>query len=106
MTSLFYGLYRMLHEENAIPDSPDISNELCELIYKFTTFTGCYPKEKTKDDTFNPKRIRADISHIKKKVSIFGESHNSKISTNNVIFGTLYDAKYLPSKLGLRNTYK
>ena len=75
---VIYGLYRMLHEENAIPDNPDISNELCELIYKFTTFTGCYPKEKTKDDTFNPKRIRADISHIKKKVSIFGESHIPK----------------------------
>ena len=50
------------------------------LIYKFTTFTGCYPKEKTKDDIFNPKRIRADISHIKKKVSIFGESYIPKFS--------------------------
>lgn len=77
---VIYGFYRMLHEENVIPEKPDIPNELCELIYKFTTFTGCYPKEKTKDDIFNPKRIRADISHIKKKVSIFGESYIPKFS--------------------------
>ena len=46
---VIYGLYRMLHERKMqSQNSPDISNELCELIYKFTTFTGCYPKEKTK----------------------------------------------------------
>lgn len=28
-----YGIYRMLHEENAMSENPDTPNELCRLIY-------------------------------------------------------------------------
>ena len=76
--TVIYGIYRMFHEENIISDIPDIPNDLCELIYRFTQITGCYPEIKTKDDDFNPKRIRADIHHIKKKVEKFGANHIPK----------------------------
>ena len=54
-----YGIYRMLHEENAMSENPDTPNELCRLIYNYTRFVGCYPSYKGYDGSFNPKNIRA-----------------------------------------------
>ena len=50
-----YGIYRMLHEENAMSENPDTPNELCRLIYDYTCFVGCYPSYKGYDGSFNPK---------------------------------------------------
>ena len=67
-----YGIYRMLHEENAMSENPDTPNELCRLIYNYTRFVGCYPSYKGYDGSFNPKNIRADIGYIKKNVQKYG----------------------------------
>ncbi len=51
-----YGIYRMLHAENAMSENPDTPNELCRLIYDYTRFVGCYPSYKGYDGSFNPKK--------------------------------------------------
>lgn len=83
-----YGIYRMLHEENAIPENPDTPNELCKLIYDYTRFVGCYPSYKGYDGSFNPKNIRADISYIKKNVQKYGEEKIPKFPS--VKFGNVH----------------
>lgn len=83
-----YGIYRMLHEENAIPENPDTPNELCKLIYDYTCFVGCYPSYKGYDGSFNPKNIRADISYIKKNVQKYGEEKIPKFPS--VKFGNVH----------------
>lgn len=45
-SAVAYGIYRMLHEENAIPSQPNMPNELCQLIHDYTRVTGCYPNNK------------------------------------------------------------
>lgn len=95
-----YGIYRMLHEENAIPENPDTPNELCKLIYDYTSFVGCYPSYKGYDGSFNPKNIRADVSYIKKNVQKYGDEKiprlppvkfgNIHIVTDNIVYKDLF----------------
>lgn len=66
-SAVAYGLYRMLHEENAIPENPDMPNELCKFIHDFTCFTGCYPQDKGWSGTYNPKIIRVDLASYLKR---------------------------------------
>ena len=62
-----YGIYRMLHEENAIPSQPDTPNELCQLIHDYTRVTGCYPNNKGESGKYDPKVIRADLAAYLKR---------------------------------------
>ena len=83
-----YGIYRMLHEENAMSENPDTPNELCRLIYDYTRFVGCYPSYKGYDGSFNPKNIRADIGYIKKNVQKYGGEKIPKFPS--VEFGRIH----------------
>ena len=83
-----YGIYRMLHEENAMTENPDTPNELCRLIYNYTRFVGCYPSYKGYDGSFNPKNIRADIGYIKKNVQKYGGEKIPKFPS--VEFGKIH----------------
>ena len=83
-----YGIYRMLHEENAMSENPDTPNELCRLIYNYTRFVGCYPSYKGYDGSFNPKNIRADIGYIKKNVQKYGGEKIPKFPS--VAFGKIH----------------
>lgn len=95
-----YGIYRMLHEENAMLENPDTPNELCRLIYDYTRFVGCYPSYKGYDGSFNPKNIRADIGYIKKNVQKYGGEKIPKfpsvefgrihIVTDNIVYKDLF----------------
>ena len=95
-----YGIYRMLHEENAMSENPDTPNELCRLIYDYTRFVGCYPSYKGYDGSFNPKNIRADIGYIKKNVQKYGGEKIPKfpsvefgrihIVTDNIVYKDLF----------------
>ncbi len=69
--AVVHGIYRMLHEENAIPDEFDAPNELCEFIYRFTRFTDCYPHTSSygHPEIFEPDLIRAAIGYLKGRAS-------------------------------------
>lgn len=43
-SAVAYGIYRMLHEENIIPNQPDMPNELCQFIYNYTADLSAYQK--------------------------------------------------------------
>lgn len=69
-SAVAYGIYRMLHEENAIPSQPDTPNELCQLIHDYTRFTGCYPDSKGWSGEYDPKVIRADLAAYLKRAAM------------------------------------
>ena len=69
-SAVAYGIYRMLHEENAIPSQPDMPNELCQLIHDYTRFTGCYPDSKGWSGEYDPKVIRADLAAYLKRAAM------------------------------------
>lgn len=66
-SAVAYGIYRMLHEENAIPSQPDMPNELCRFIYDCTRCIGCYPDNKGWSGDYDPKVIRADLAAYLKR---------------------------------------
>ncbi|OUQ53108.1 hypothetical protein B5E60_08785 [Alistipes sp. An116] len=68
-SAVAYGIYRMLHEENIIPNQPDMPNELCQFIYNYTCTTECYPDNKGWSGDFNPKILRADLSAYQKRAA-------------------------------------
>lgn len=69
-SAVAYGIYRMLHEENAIPSQPDTPNELCQLIHDYTRVTGCYPNNKGESGEYDPKVIRADLAAYLKRAAM------------------------------------
>lgn len=69
-SAVAYGIYRMLHEENAIPSQPDMPNELCAFIHDFARQMGCYSDNKGWDGAYNPDRIRADLAAYLKPSAI------------------------------------
>ena len=77
-TIIEYGIYRMLHEENAIPEKPDTPNELCALIHDFARLTDCYPSNKGWDGTYNPDLIRVGLQYTGKAVRKIGEKRIPK----------------------------
>lgn len=85
-TIVEYGIYRMLHEENAIPAKPDTPNELCALIHDFTRLTGCYPTNKGWDGNYSPDLIRVGLQYTGKAVRKIGEKRIPKFPP--VSFGT------------------
>ncbi|MEZ3441125.1 hypothetical protein [uncultured Alistipes sp.] len=87
-TIIEYGIYRMLHEENAIPEKPDIPNELCALIHDFTRLTGCYPTNKGWDGNYSPDLIRVGLQYTGKVVRKIGEKRIPKFPP--VSFGTVH----------------
>lgn len=87
-TIIEYGIYRMLHEENAIPEKPDTPNELCALIHDFTRLTGCYPTNKGWDGNYSPDLIRVGLQYTGKAVRKIGEKRIPKFPP--VGFGTVH----------------
>lgn len=87
-TIVEYGIYRMLHEENAIPAKPDTPNELCALIHDFTRLTGCYPTNKGWDGNYSPDLIRVGLQYTGKAVRKIGEKRIPKFPP--VSFGTVH----------------
>lgn len=87
-TIVEYGIYRMLHEENAIPEKPDTPNELCALIHDFTRLTGCYPSNKGWDGHYSPDLIRVGLQYTGKAVRKIGEKRIPKFPP--VSFGTVH----------------
>lgn len=69
-SAVAYGIYRMLHEENAIPSQPNMPNELCQLIHDYTRVTGCYPNNKGESGKYDPKVIRADLAAYLKRAAM------------------------------------
>ena len=87
-TIIEYGIYRMLHEENAIPEKPDTPNELCALIHDFTRLTGCYPTNKGWDGNYSSDLIRVGLQYTGKAVRKIGEKRIPKFPP--VGFGTVH----------------
>ena len=87
-TIVEYGIYRMLHEENAIPEKPDTPNELCALIHDFTRLTGCYPTNKGWDGNYSPDLIRVGLQYTGKAVRKIGEERIPKFPP--ISFGTVH----------------
>lgn len=87
-TIVEYGIYRMLHEENAIPEKPDTPNELCALIHNFTRLTGCYPTNKGWDGNYSPDLIRVGLQYTGKAVRKIGEERIPKFPP--ISFGTVH----------------